>query len=163
MEDTFSEFSAFVTKYINDEYETIMSSTSKDYGKALKALREREVFELRLQQSNASLSAFSAYLDWERSSPKSSIPPLTQTLFERALVIHWQESSIWQDYIHFAVCKFQMALIGKYRSKRSSMIQKLYPSLSGRLAIVPGVEIFGRFIFAFSPRWTTIPSKISSE
>ena len=163
MEDTFSEFSAFVTKYINDEYETIMSSTSKDYGKALKALREREVFELRLQQSNASLSAFSAYLDWERSSPKSSIPPLTQTLFERALVIHWQESSIWQDYIYFAVWPFPMALIGKYRSKRSLMIQRWYPSLSGRLAIVPGVEIFGRFIFAFSPRWITIPSKISSQ
>jgi hypothetical protein len=160
MEDTFSEFSAFVTKNINDEYEKIMSSTSKDYGKALKALREREVFELRLQQSNASLSAFLVYLDWERSSTKSSIPRLTQTLFERALVIHWQESSIWQDYIYFAVWPFPMALIGKYRSKRSSMIQRWYPSLSGRLAIVPGVEIFGHFIFDFSPRWTTIPSKI---
>jgi|SRR5277367_3095313 hypothetical protein len=126
MEETFSEFSAFVTKYINDEYETIMSSTSKDYGKALKALREREAFELQLQQSNASLPVFSAYLDWERS--KSSIPRLTQSLFERALVTLWPQPSIWQDYAHFAVRQFQMALKRMYRSKSGSMIQRWYPS-----------------------------------
>lgn len=162
MEETFSEFSAFVTKYLNDDYETIMSSTSKDYGRALKALREREVFELQLKQSNGSLPVFSAYLDWERTSSKSSIPRLTQTLFERALVIYWQQPSIWQDYASFAVRQFQMALI-ENRSKRNSMILKLYRSLKGRLAIVPGVEIFGAFIFVFKPRWITILSKISSR
>ena len=112
MEETFAEFSAFVTKYINDDYESVMSSTSKDYGKALQALRDREVFELQLQQSNASLPVFAAYLDWERSSSKSSIPQLTQTLFERALVIYWQQPSIWQDYAYFAVRRLRMELIG---------------------------------------------------
>ena len=162
MEETFSEFSAFVTKFLNDDYETIMSSTSKDYGRALKALREREVFELQLKQSNGSLSVFSAYLDWERTSSKSSIPRLTQTLFERALVIYWQQPSIWQDYASFAVRQFQMALI-ENRSKRNSMTLKLYRSLKRRLAIVPGVEIFGAFIFVFKPRWIIILSKISSR
>jgi len=110
MEETFSEFSAFVTKYLNDEYEQIMSSASKEYGKAIRTLRERELFELQLQQSNGSLPVFSAYLDSERSS-KSSLPRLTQTLFERALVIYWQQPSIWEDYAYFAVRLLQMILI----------------------------------------------------
>ena len=73
MEETYSDFSAFVGKYSNDTYESTMSSTSREYGKALKALREREVFELQLNQSKHSFEAFSAYLDWEQSSaPKIS-------------------------------------------------------------------------------------------
>jgi hypothetical protein len=93
---------------MNDQYEETMSSTSKEYGKALKALREREVFELQLKQSNGSLPIFFAYLDWERSlSPKSSNPRLTQTLFERALVIYCLQPSLWQDYASFAVIQLQ--------------------------------------------------------
>lgn len=81
-----------------------MSSTSREYGKALKALREREVFELQLNQSNYSFEAFSAYLDWEQSSaPKIQNPRLAQTLFERTLIIHWQQRSTWEDYVYHAV------------------------------------------------------------
>ena len=107
MEETYSEFSAFVGKYSNDTYESTMSSTSKEYGKALKALREREVFELQLNQSNHSFEAFSAYLDWEQSSvPKTQNPRLAQTLFERTLVIYWQQPSTWEDYVYYAVRSF---------------------------------------------------------
>jgi hypothetical protein len=106
MEETFSEFSAFVTKYSNDTYESTMSSTSKEYGKALKALREREVFELQLIQSNGSFEVFSAYLEWEQSSsPKVRNSRLTQSLFERAMVMHWQQPSIWEDYAYYGVPK----------------------------------------------------------
>lgn len=106
MEETFSEFSAFITKYSNDNYESIMSSTSKEYGKALKALREREVFELQLIQSKGSFEVISAYLEWEQSSsPKVHNARVTQSLFERALIIYWQQPSIWVDYIYYGVSK----------------------------------------------------------
>jgi hypothetical protein len=103
MEQTFSEFSAFVTKYSNDTYESTMSSASKEYGKALKALREREVFELQLQQSSGSYQVFLAYLDWEKYSAKPHNLHLTQTLFERALLIYWQQPSLWEDYSYYLV------------------------------------------------------------
>jgi hypothetical protein len=104
MEETYAEFSAFVGKYSNETYEATMSSASKKYGKALKALREREVYELQLLQSNGSYDVFSAYLCWEQaSSSKSHHPRLVQMLFERTLVIYWQDQSIWEDYAYYAV------------------------------------------------------------
>jgi squamous cell carcinoma antigen recognized by T-cells 3 len=106
MEDTFQEFSSFISRYQNDNYEKIMASTSKDYGKALKALREREIFEMQLQQTGYSNETYFAYLQWELSNaPKVHITPLTKTLFERALAIWWQQSSIWEDYAHFVIKK----------------------------------------------------------
>ena len=81
-----------------------MSSSSKDYGKSLRGLREREDFELQVRQSGGSLETFSAYLDWELSSaPKFHNSRLVQTLFERTLVIHWQQQAIWDDYVYYAV------------------------------------------------------------
>jgi hypothetical protein len=103
LEETYSDFSAFVTKYSNDTYQPIMASTSKEYGKALKALREREIFELQLTQSNGSYQVFSAYLEWEQAAAKTKIPRLTQTLFERTLVAFWQQSSLWEDYVYYGV------------------------------------------------------------
>ena len=103
MEETFSDFSAFVTKYNNDNYEAMMSSASKGYGKALKALRERELFELQLTQSNGSYEVYSAYLEFELSSAKIQIPRLAQTLFERILGIFWQQQPVWLEYGSYAV------------------------------------------------------------
>ena len=103
MEETFSDFSAFVTKYNNANYEAVMSSTSKGYGRALKALRERELFELQLTRSNGSYEVYSAYIEFELSSAKVQIPRLTQTLFERVLAIFWQQQPLWQEYGFFAV------------------------------------------------------------
>ena len=81
-----------------------MSSTSKDYGKALKALREREIYELQLSQTNGSYEVYSAYLEWELSSTaKVQLPRLTQMLFERILVTYWQQDSLWQEYAYFGV------------------------------------------------------------
>jgi squamous cell carcinoma antigen recognized by T-cells 3 len=108
MEETQAEFSAFVTKYNNDQYESIMTSTSKEYGKALKALREREVYELQLIQTNSSYEVYSAYLEWELStSAKVQIPRLTQMLFERVLVTYWQQDELWQEYVYFGVLSLQ--------------------------------------------------------
>jgi hypothetical protein len=103
MEETFSDFSAFVTRYNNDNYEAVMSSTSKGYGKALKALRERENFELQLKQSNGSYDVYFAYIEFELSSAKVQIPRLAQTLFERILCVFWQQQPLWLEYTSYAV------------------------------------------------------------
>lgn len=87
-----------------------MSATSKDYGKSLKALREREIFELQLTQSNGSYEVFSAYIEWEQSSAKVKIPRLTQTLFERCLVVYWQQTTVWEDYTYYAVYIVQLGV-----------------------------------------------------
>jgi hypothetical protein len=107
MEETFSDFSAFVTKYNNANYEAVMSSTSKGYGRALKALRERELFELQLTRSNGSYEVYSAYIEFELSSAKVQIPRLTQTMFERVLAIFWQQQPLWQEYGFYAVRPIQ--------------------------------------------------------
>jgi squamous cell carcinoma antigen recognized by T-cells 3 len=118
MEETHAEFSAFVTKYNNDSYEAIMSSASKDYGKALKALREREFFELQLQHSGGSYEAYLSYIQWEQSTTKKVfIPALLRTLFERALVTHWQQPSLWDEYVHFAVYLMEIDLISQIQRK----------------------------------------------
>lgn len=80
-----------------------MSSTSKDYGKALRALREREMFELQLRQSSGAYEVYVAYLEWELSAAKVQTPRLVQTLFERTLVTFWQQPSIWEDYAYYTV------------------------------------------------------------
>lgn len=108
MEETFSEFSAFVTRYSNDNYESTMASASKEYGKGLKALREREVFELQLNQSNGAYEVFAAYLEWELASgSKTGAPALAKTLFERALAIYWQQKTLWEDYACYQVTSGQ--------------------------------------------------------
>jgi len=103
MEETYSEFSAFVTQYSNDTYEATMMSAAKEYGKALKAFRERELYEFQLSKSNSSFEVYSAYLEWEQTAAKHQIPRLTQALFERALAIYWQISTIWEDYAYYGV------------------------------------------------------------
>jgi len=82
-----------------------MSSSSKDYGKALKALRERDMYELQLEQTGGAYEVFTAYLDWEETSTKGhvQIPRLTQMLFERALVTYWQHPKLWEDYAYYGV------------------------------------------------------------
>jgi len=80
-----------------------MTSASKGYGKALKALREREKFELQLTQSDGSYEVYSAYLEFELSSAKAQIPRLTQTLFERILAVFWQQQPLWLEYSFYAV------------------------------------------------------------
>ena len=104
MEETYAEYSSFIGKYSNDNYEATMSSSSKDYGKSLRGLREREDFELQVRQSGGLLEIFSKYLDWELSSaPKFHNSRLVQTLFERTLAINWQAQAIWESYVHYAV------------------------------------------------------------
>jgi len=123
-----------------------MSSSSKDYGKALKALREREIFELQLAQTNYSYETFSSYLQWELSNgPKVHITPLTTTLFERALVTWWQQPSIWEDYAHFAVLPSIQR--PKSRFKNESMKKKLPSFWIERSGIVGGAEISGVSVF----------------
>jgi squamous cell carcinoma antigen recognized by T-cells 3 len=120
MEATFSDFSAFVTKYRNDKYEATMSSTSKDYGKALKALREREIFELKLKQSNGSFEVFAAYLQWEQTAAKVQNPLLIQALFERTLVTYWQQPNIWEDYANYIVTTLTSQLKCRFKSRKLS-------------------------------------------
>jgi|SRR5271156_744223 len=103
MEETFSEFSAFVTQYSNDTYEATMMSAAKEYGKALKAFRERELYEFQLSKSNGSFEVYSTYLEWEQTAAKHQNPRLTQALFERALATYWQIYTIWEDYAYYGV------------------------------------------------------------
>ena len=80
-----------------------MASASKEYGKSLKALRDREIFELQLKQSNGSLDVYAAYLEWEQSAANVQMPLLTRALFERTLATYWQQPTLWEDFVYFAV------------------------------------------------------------
>jgi hypothetical protein len=80
-----------------------MSSASKDYGLGLKLFRQRDNFELQLQQSNQSYETFSAYLEWEKTHAKPQSPLIAQILFERAVAIHWQQPALWEDYAYYTV------------------------------------------------------------
>lgn len=97
-------------KFAND----IVSKTRLD-------CRAREKFELELQETNNSLKSFWTYIDYEKkiNGEKSRIV----SLFERAVIIHCLEPSIWAAFITFYLLNnnFQEAELVASRAVRNCM------------------------------------------
>ncbi|ORY85762.1 hypothetical protein BCR37DRAFT_391518 [Protomyces lactucae-debilis] len=99
--ETFSDFSSFVTKYDNSNYEDLLSRASITFAIAKKALMERQDHERMLKQTDGSLQAYLAYLTWQCEQPLKSdyFVHLGIALLERSLNAHPYDARIWEQGI----------------------------------------------------------------
>jgi hypothetical protein len=100
MENTFSDYSRFVTVYDNDSYGTRLPAANKRYAPALALLTEREVKESELKQQAYSPAAYIEYAGWEREVKRPAIQ-LVLALYERAVAHHPEDAAIWDGYLEF--------------------------------------------------------------
>ncbi|KAF9169468.1 Splicing factor [Mortierella sp. AD010] len=100
LENTFSGFSSFISKYCGQDYEESMIQSNKIVNTTRELLENLVPFEEHLVTANNSLEAFTGYLDYELSHHKDQFAQI-RTLFERAIAVHCLVPSLWNDYLGF--------------------------------------------------------------
>ncbi|KAG0000284.1 RNA-binding protein 4F [Entomortierella chlamydospora] len=100
LEDTFSGFSSFISKYCGQDYEESMVQSNKIVNATRELLENLVPFEEHLVTANNNLEAFTGYLDYELSHHKDQFAQI-RTLFERAVAVHCLVPSLWNDYLGF--------------------------------------------------------------
>jgi hypothetical protein len=100
IDNTFSEYSSFETKFDNREYTARCKLASSIVEKTILECRAREKFELDLIESSCALDVFCSYIDYENGN-KNILR--TITLFERAINIHCLDPLIWNTYLTFLI------------------------------------------------------------
>ncbi|KAJ2885001.1 Splicing factor, partial [Coemansia asiatica] len=102
LESTFSMYSGFVTKFINQDYEQQMVEANKIVSGTRKACSKREDYEAELVKSESSWNTFRLYID-RLAKDKVTETKEINTLYERCLAIHCYSPEIWDEYLSFAV------------------------------------------------------------
>ncbi|GAA5825178.1 hypothetical protein JCM5353_002251 [Sporobolomyces roseus] len=100
IKQTFDEYSSFVTKFDNDNYDQSLPAAAKLYAPAAKRSDEREIEEAKLKTANYSAQAYIDYIAWEREVKRPDIP-LVKALLERAIKDHPSEYELWETYVEF--------------------------------------------------------------
>lgn len=102
-EETFTDYSGFVTAHDNANYEENMVNANRIYSKTKRAAEERDLLELKLVSTNYSLDAFYEYIENEKISKLMSSPNNVRNLYERAIIIYCVDPTLWDDYILYLV------------------------------------------------------------
>ncbi|KAI8324054.1 hypothetical protein GQ54DRAFT_81750 [Martensiomyces pterosporus] len=102
LEETFSLYSGFITRYKNDSYEEQMVHANRIFSNAKQQCSTRDHFEAELMESDECWSDYSAYIDRLRRSGSADSKEIS-TLYERALVKGYYSANIWDEYITY-VC-----------------------------------------------------------
>ncbi|KZF18982.1 hypothetical protein L228DRAFT_51826 [Xylona heveae TC161] len=110
-DQTFQNFSTFISTYDNASYEDTMVMTTKMSQEAKHTYGLREVSEVQLQRAaesgdrNAEWRLFSEYLDWELGQKRKgrSDARMCATLYERAVLRFPNDPSLWEDYVALLV------------------------------------------------------------
>ncbi|KAA8915663.1 hypothetical protein TRICI_002175 [Trichomonascus ciferrii] len=106
IEDTFSQYSTFITAHYNNDYEEEMLKANKIYAGAKKAVEYRDKWEIAIRDDPA-ISLYAEYIQWEQKRPKKyQNQELVKALYERALLVHPFIQEIWDDYLLFLCDKF---------------------------------------------------------
>ncbi|TPX35042.1 hypothetical protein SmJEL517_g02402 [Synchytrium microbalum] len=100
IQDTFSDYSSFETKYDNANYEKHLQSASSTQSATQKHLQKLDQFEMKLAQNEDNLQTYRSYLDYELSS-KPMDKNRVKTLYERALSKHCLDVTLWDDYLAY--------------------------------------------------------------
>ncbi len=98
-EETFNDYSSFVTAHDNSNYEDNMVKANKIYSRTKQAAEERDFFELKLVSSGYSLDSFYEYIENEKVSKLMSSPNNVRNLYERAIILYCIDPTLWDDYI----------------------------------------------------------------
>ncbi|KAJ2707336.1 Splicing factor [Coemansia sp. IMI 203386] len=100
IESTFSMYSGFVTKYMNQDYEQQMIEANSIVSGVRKACAKRVDYETELAASENSWGAFQVYID-KLAKDKTTEAKEINTLYERCLVFHCYTPEIWDEYLTF--------------------------------------------------------------
>ncbi|CAG8647696.1 25520_t:CDS:10, partial [Dentiscutata erythropus] len=92
IEKSYSDYSSFITKYDNSNYETCMVESNTFFSQAKRRYYERDHYEQAL------VNKFMEYIEFEK---KQTTPnwQAVRTLYERAIVFHCLDASLWENYI----------------------------------------------------------------
>lgn len=102
IDDTFSQYSSFITAYDNANYESLMVSAQKKYSQAKASLQSCDEWESALGSDPTNLSIYADYIQWELHRPKKYFDQnMVKALYERAIMINQFTPEIWDDYILF--------------------------------------------------------------
>ncbi|GAA6013848.1 hypothetical protein JCM11491_000444 [Sporobolomyces phaffii] len=100
IKQTFDEYSRFVTKFDNDNYDQSLPAASKLYSGAAKKSDEREIEEAKLKTANYSAPAYLEYIAWEREVKRPDVA-LVKALLNRAVADHPNEAELWETFVEF--------------------------------------------------------------
>ncbi|KAK9767498.1 Splicing factor, variant 2 [Basidiobolus ranarum] len=107
LENTFSQYSTFVTKYSNQNYEAEMVAANPIYTKAMGFCTQIELYEVALEQTANSLKSYQQYIEFLRKSKDLDVF-YVKSMYERALQIHCLDPSLWDDYIVYLLGNFRI-------------------------------------------------------
>ena len=106
-DETFQLFSNFISTYMNDQYESIMATTTRKASQGKATLSQREEFEFQLSKAQQSGDRAIEYALWTQYHEWDSTPArkkhtsfdLTNALFERAELRFPSDPALWEDHI----------------------------------------------------------------
>lgn len=103
LEDTYVDFSTFITNYDNANYEKEMTAANKIYLNTKATLELRDEWELLISKEN-SLDNYAAYIQWEITRPqKQQLRQLVLALYERTIFDYPSIPEVWDDYIMYYI------------------------------------------------------------
>ncbi|KAJ5566166.1 RNA-processing protein HAT helix [Penicillium sp. DV-2018c] len=112
-DQTFQNFSGFVSTYCNNKYEEIMSETVARAAEPRALYNAREEFEHRLAKAQESgdrtleWSVYSEYIEWELTRNRRKRGDysfdLVNAIYQRAVLHFPTDVSLWEGYIMFLI------------------------------------------------------------
>ncbi len=100
IDDTFSAYSTFETRFDNQNYMKNIKLGNSVYVKAKTDLDALERWELKLVPEE--WATFIAFIEHEMASKRPEVFRI-RTLFERALIHHYYSPFVWDEYLCFLV------------------------------------------------------------
>jgi hypothetical protein len=100
MDDTFSAYSTFETRFDNQHYMKNIKLANAVYAKAKSDLNSLEKWELKLVPEE--WDTFLAFIEHEMASKRPEVFRI-RTLYERALILHYYSPFVWDEYLTFLV------------------------------------------------------------
>ncbi|KAI8922464.1 hypothetical protein DFJ77DRAFT_25877 [Powellomyces hirtus] len=110
LDETFSEYSGFESTYDPENYESRLKAASSIVAATSKERDLREPYEKALVDSNHGLAEYQNYLSMEKSHSKGD-PFRIRTLYERAVVRHCLDPTLWDAYITDIVNLFDVEIV----------------------------------------------------
>ena len=108
-DQTFQQFSTFISTYDNSAYEETMAVTNRRAAQAKQQFAHREPFELKIKAAvgngdrDAERYAFLEYIDWEVRKQGVFSFHLINSLYERATLRFPTDASLWEDHVNALV------------------------------------------------------------
>ncbi|RKO86301.1 hypothetical protein BDK51DRAFT_35367 [Blyttiomyces helicus] len=110
LDEIFSEYSSFETRFDNAHYEELLKSANALVAVARKGVEERDVLERKLTHAGNGIDEFLAYIAYEKI--KKSEPLRVRTIYERAVAVHCLDPRLWDAFICDMILLVKPTLMG---------------------------------------------------